>query len=267
VSSPSLASARPPHRLAEAGRRPLRPRALGAYLGGLILGEWLLTVSVPAAAWCFGLLALAVCLGALTPLDRPGAALLPVLAALPVVRLSMVAMPAAGLTPLSRAAAVAVPTLVAVVAIAWLRPRRPRAPRRGPRWWWTQAAVSTVALPLAPLVYVLAPQPPDRGDLPAVAAAVLLAFAVIPEELLYRGLLVPALAGVLHRRAVLVAAVAYAATFLAYGSPAAVAAAFGVAYPLGWLRQRTGSAVGVVVARVGLVLLVAFALPALDAWR
>jgi membrane protease YdiL (CAAX protease family) len=260
---------------------------LAAYLSGLILGEWLLTVSAPAAAWCFGLLALAVCLVAFVPLDRPGrlvrgrseprggsggdglggTTLLPVLAALPVVRLSMIAMPAAGLTPLTRAAAVAVPTLVAVVAITWLRPRRPRAPRRGPRWWWTQAAVSTVALPLAPLVYVLAPQPPDRGDLPAVAAAVLLAFAVIPEELLYRGLLVPALAGVLRRGAVPVAAAAYAATFLAYGSPGAMVAAFGVAYLLGWLRQRTGSAVGVVVARVVLVLLVAFALPVLDAWR
>lgn len=252
MTSPSVAPTHPPP--GATAPPPLPTPLLVGYLGALVVAEWLSTISIPAGAAAFGLLALAACLGPLLPLDRPGTTLLPVLAALPAVRLSMMAVPAADLGPVGRTAALAVPALVAVGVIAGGRPRSWRLFRRGPGGWRQQAAVSLVALPLAPFVAWLAP-PPPAGGLVAVAV---LALTVVPEELLYRGLLVPALAGVVGgERAVPVAAAVYAATFLGYGSPAAVACAFAVGWVLGWLRQHTGSAAGVVGARVLLVPLVA----------
>ncbi|MGN9912910.1 CPBP family intramembrane glutamic endopeptidase [Phytohabitans sp. LJ34] len=256
MTSPSLAPAHPPDGAAPAPALPVP--LLGGYLGGLVVAELLLTVDVPSGAAAFGALALAACLGPLLPLDRPGAMLLPVLAALPAVRLSMMAIPAADLSPVGRSAALAVPALVAVGVVAGVRPRCWRLLRRGPGGWRQQAAVALVALPLAPFAAWLAPPLPAGG----LAAVAVLALTVVPEELLYRGLLVPALAGVVGKRAVPIAAAVYAATFLGYGSPPSVACAFAVGLLLGWLRQHTGSAAGVVGARVLLVLLTGWLLAA-----
>jgi hypothetical protein len=58
-------------------------------------------------------------------------------------------------------------------------------------------------------------------------------------------------------------ATVHAASFVAYGSLTVVATAFGTSYVLGWLRQRTGSVLGVVGARIVLVPLACLVLPAI----
>lgn len=245
------------------------PPLLVGYLGALALTEWLLTVSVPAAAGCFGLLALAACAALpFLPGDRAapagrGAALLAVLATIPVVRLITVAAPTADLTPLGRLAVLAAFSLVAVGAAARASAPGERLLRPGAGGWAAQAAVPLVAAPLALLVYPLAPPAPQlRAGVPAFVLAAALALAVIPDELLFRGLLVPAASGVVGPAGVPLAAAAYAATFIGYGSAGMILAAFAVGWTLGWYRQRTGSALGVIGARILLVLLVYLVLPA-----
>jgi membrane protease YdiL (CAAX protease family) len=260
---------------------------LVAYLGALALAEWVLTASVPAAAGCFGLLAIAACFAPfLDPFyppaspgaaaqQRRGAALLPVLVAMPVARLIVLATPTADIGPLSRLGLLAVPTMVAVMLAARACPpdwRLLRPSRTGPApggWrggWPAQAAIPLVALPLGLAVYWLAPPtPPLGGHTPVVIAGAVLALAVIPDELLFRGLLVRALVDITPRAAVPLAAAAYAGTFIAYGSARVVAAAFVVGFVLGWLRRRTDCAIGVLGARVLLVWLVYLVLPACTA--
>ncbi|HET8657800.1 MAG TPA: CPBP family glutamic-type intramembrane protease [Micromonosporaceae bacterium] len=247
------------------------PSLLVGYLCALALAEWLLTVSVPVAAACFGLLASAVCLALpLMPGDRDpggrGAALLLVLAAVPVVRLITVAAPTADLAPLARLVVLAGFTLVAVVVAARGSPPQWRLLRPGPHGWAAQATLPLVAAPLALLVYPLAPPAAQlRDTVPTLLLAAGLALAVVPEELLFRGLFVPAATGVAGTAGVPLAAAAYAATFIGYGSAQMIVAALAVGWVLGWYRQRTGSALGVVGARVLLVLLVYLVLPTL--WR
>ena len=65
------------------------------------------------------------------------------------------------------------------------------------------------------------------------------------------------------RAAVPLAAAVYAATFLGYASVPVIAAASATGVALGWLRRRTGSAIGVIAARVVLVVLVGLAASAL----
>jgi membrane protease YdiL (CAAX protease family) len=224
--------------------------------------EFLLTASVPAAAVGYGLLALALCLAQPLVADEHGAALLPVLLAIPVLRLITLAAPGAEVTPPVRLAVLAVPAAVAVALAARDRPADWRLLRCGPGGWRIQAAIALVAVPLAVPLYLLAPStaaPP--GHLPLLVAVALLVLAVIPDEVLFRGLLVPAIAGVAGRLGVPLAAAAYAATFLGYGALSVLVAAYGLGLVLAWLRQRTGSALGVLGARILLILLIYLVLP------
>ncbi|HET8681667.1 MAG TPA: CPBP family glutamic-type intramembrane protease [Micromonosporaceae bacterium] len=269
-AGPALAGAPGGAALPGETARAVPPLLLVGYLCALALSEWLLSVSVPAAAVCFGLLAFTVCLA--LPLlpdgrdrdpDARGAALPLVLAAVPVVRLITVAAPTADLAPLARLVVLAAFTLVAVVVAARGSPPQWRLLRAGPQGWAAQAALPLVAAPLALLVYPLAPPAAQlRGTTPALVLAAGLALAVVPEELLFRGLLVPAATAVAGPAGVPLAAAAYAATFIGYGSARMIVAALAVGWVLGWYRQRTGSALGVVGARVLLVLLVYLVVPA-----
>ena len=122
-----------------------------------------------------------------------------------------------------------------------------------------QAAVVLVGLPLAALVRLLAPSlGPARAQLPLLAAISLLVLAVIPDELLFRWLLVPGAAG---GAGVPLSAAAHAATFAGYLGPAPVAVAVTVGFVLSWLRARTGATIGVVGARIALVLVIYLVLP------
>jgi membrane protease YdiL (CAAX protease family) len=241
----------------------IRLPLLVGYLGALGVAESVMIVSVPASACCFALLALAACLAAVFfPLDRRLIGLLAVLAAIAVVRLIVVASPTAGLSVLFRFVALALPALVAVIAAAAACPREWRRLRVGPGSWQAQAVLLLVAVALGFVLYWVAPPAATLGgNLPVAMVGGLLALAVIPDELLFRGLLLPALASVAHRAAIPLAAATYAATFIAYLSPRAVVGAFCIGLALGWFRQRTDCLLGVVAARVVLVLTAYLVLP------
>jgi len=238
---------------------------LVGYLTTLAFLEWLLSVSVPLATGGFGLLALAGCVALPFTADERSQALLPVMTAIPVVRLIVVAAPTADFAPIPRLGLLALPTLIVVVLATRARHSVGQLFRLGPSGWATQLAVVLVAVPLAATVYLLMPVTPGaRGHLPVIAAGIVLALAVVPDELLFRGLLQPAIAAAAGQRAGLyLSAMMYAATFIAYTSMGAVTAALAVGLALGWCRQRTGTVVGVVGARVVLVVLVYLVFPAI----
>ena len=241
---------------------------LVAYTAALAAAELLLTVSVPVAAIAFALLVVALRFVVPAPVDSD-AAVLSVLVAVPVVRLITIAAPGAELPSAVRLGALAVPILLTVLLAARDRPPDWRLVRPGPGGWRVQGLVALAGVPLAIPVYLLArPAVADPGGLPPLIVVALLVVAVIPDELLFRGLLVPAFAVVASRTAVPVAAGVYAATFLGYASVGfssvpVIATAYGVGLALSWLRWRTGSAIGVIGARVilvGLVCLASFVL-------
>lgn len=95
-----------------------------------------------------------------------------------------------------------------------------------------------------------------------MTAAVLVIFAALPEELLYRGLLVPAAADVVGGWGVPFAAAVYALAFLNGGSIRTVLLAFLLGMVLGWCRQLTGSVVGVIGAHSLVNIIVFLVLPA-----
>lgn len=257
----------PPNALVQPAGRTLvvgLPLLIG-YLTALALSEGLLLVSAPLAAGGFGLLALAGCVALPFTADERSQALLPVMTAIPVVRLIVVAAPTADFASIPRLGVLALPTLIVVTLATRTRHSVGQLFRLGPSGWATQLAVVLVAVPLAVIVYLLMPVTPGgRGNLPVIAAGIVLALAVLPDELLFRGLLQPAITAVAGQRAGLyLSAMMYAATFIAYASVGALAAAFAVGLALGWCRQRTDSVVGVVGARVVLVVLVYLAFPAI----
>jgi hypothetical protein len=237
-------------------------RLLIGYLAALAVTECLMAVSVPVAAAGYALLALALCLALpLVAQDRT-AALVPILVTIAVVRLIVVATPGGGVTPAVRLGAVAVPTFVAVLLAGRGHPREWRFIPAGRAGWGIQAAVVLVGLPLAAVVRLLAPSlAPSRTQLPLLAAVTLLVLAVVPDELLFRWLLVPAATGVAGAAGVPLSAAVYAATFAGYLAAAPVAVAFTVGLVLSWLRARTGAAIGVVGARIVLVLVIYLVFP------
>jgi membrane protease YdiL (CAAX protease family) len=221
-------------------------------------------VSVPVAAASHGLLALLLCLALRMTGDQRVAALLPPLVAVSVVRLVTLAALPGDVNPLLRLAVVGVPALVAI-AIA--------VRQRSPAWWllrphtggWPgQLLVALVGIPSAFFVWAIAPPAVQvRGDAATMTAAVVLViFAALPEELLYRGLLVPAAADVVGGWGIPFAAAVYALAFLNGGSIRTVLLAFLLGVVLGWCRQLTGSVVGVIGAHSLLNVIVFLLLPA-----
>jgi hypothetical protein len=226
---------------------------LVAYTAVLAAADLLLTVSVPGAAVVLAMLVIVLRLALPAP-GAPDAAVIPVLVAVPVVRLVTVAAPGAEVPSPIRMALLAVPILVTALLAARERPPEWRLIRPGPGGWRVQGLIALAGLPLAVPVYLLAGgSMVHPGGLPRLVAVALLVIAVIPDELLFRGLLVPALAAVAPRAAVPLAAAVYAATFLGYASVPVVLAASATGVALGWLRWRTGSAAGVIVARIVLI--------------
>ncbi|GAA1613659.1 CPBP family intramembrane glutamic endopeptidase [Catellatospora bangladeshensis] len=217
---------------------------LAEYLPALAALELLRTVYVPGAVAGLAFLALALC-ARLPLVGEQAAALLPVLVAVPVTRVVTEAVP--GEASPARAAVAALALGVAVTAAAracprdWLR-------LRGDTGWGEHAAVMLAGVPLGLLVHLLAPDLlAVTGGVPVLLAVALAAPAGLAAEVLFRGLLIPALAGVVGRWDVVVAAAIYASTFVSYGTPTA-SAALAVGLVLGWARRRTGSIAGVIGA-------------------
>lgn len=235
------------------------------YLGAVAASElaWRpLGISVLASAACHGLLALLLCLALRVTADARTAALLPPLVAISTVRLITFAALPVLVHPLLRPVVVGVPALVAVAMSARLRLPEWRLLRPHTGGWHGQVLVTLLGIPLALLVWVLAPPTVQVATgASTVVAALVLVFAALPDELLYRGLLVPASVGVAGGWGLPLSSVAYALAYLPGGSPRTVLLAFLLGMVLGWCRQRTGSVVGVVAAHGLVNVLVYLTLP------
>jgi membrane protease YdiL (CAAX protease family) len=263
-----LSSPESPARSASRTAPPLVGAAiLAAYLGALAateLGWSLLGLSATAAAVAYGLLALLptlLCLALPAAADVRVAALLPPLVAVSVVRLVTVAAEPAQVRPVTRLVVVGLPALAAVALAARQRPRQWRLVRPRSGGWRGQLLVALAGIPAGRLVWGLAPPTvaARTGTSAAVAATVLVVFAALPDELLYRGLLLPAAVGVAGRWALPLSSALYATAYLPGGSTTRVLLAFLLGMGLGWCRYRTGSVVGAVAAH-GLLNVVVYVL-------
>jgi membrane protease YdiL (CAAX protease family) len=239
-----------------------------AYLSALtaieLAGSWPL-ISVPVAAASHGCLALLVCVALRLVPGQGVAVLLPPLVATSVVHLVTVAALPGNVTPLARLMVVGVPALVAIAMAARLRAPGWRflPPHTG--GWPGQLLVTLVGIPLALILWKIAPPAVELGaHTPAiVAATALIVFAALPEEMLYRGLLVPAASAAVGPWGVLLASVGYAVAYIPSGSTTTLGFALLLGMVLGWCRQLTGSVVGVVGAHSVLNLMVYLLLPTL----
>jgi membrane protease YdiL (CAAX protease family) len=124
--------------------------------------------------------------------------------------------------------------------------------------------VTLVGIPLALILRMIAPPAVElAAHTPTVVAATaLIVFAALPEEMLYRGLLVPAASAVVGPWGVLLASVGYAVAYVPSGSITTVVFALLLGMVLGWCRQLTGSVVGVIGAHSVLNVMVYLLLPA-----
>jgi membrane protease YdiL (CAAX protease family) len=131
----------------------------------------------------------------------------------------------------------------------WLAPPR--------REWRRQAAVALAGPPLGLAGFAVGagPQPDLPGVAPAGIAILLIAMAALPEELALRGVVQHAAGDLLGapRRGIMPGALASAAIWVAFATPAALVFAVCTSVLFGWCVWRTGSLVGVILAR-GLML-------------
>jgi uncharacterized protein len=186
---------------------------------------------------------------------------LPALALLPLLRILSLSVPVEGASVITWNAMVGAPLLLAAV----LTMRALELPRHevglGLVSWPGQLQIALAGIPLGLSAYVILR--PDEAA--AVGSAgwvagfpVLIVFAGLALELVFRGLIQSCLADVFGRSAIVLSSVLFAATFL--GSDSAGYALFMglVGGVFGWSFQRTGSIVGISLAHgllyVGLLL-------------
>jgi membrane protease YdiL (CAAX protease family) len=221
-------------------------------------------ISVPAAVTSHGLLALLLCVALRMVAGQGIAVLVPPLIAISVVRLVTLGALPGDVSPLTRLVVVGISALVAVVMAARQRSPDWRLLRPHTGGWPGQLLVGLAGIPLALVVWAVAPPAIQvgGGTSAIVAATVLVLFAALPEELLYRGLLVPAATAVVGPWGIPFASMTYALAFVAGGSIATVLLAFLLGIVLGWCRWLTGSVVGVIGAHGLLNVLVYLVLPA-----
>jgi membrane protease YdiL (CAAX protease family) len=232
---------------------------LFAYIVALAAAEWLLSVSAPGGSVAFGCLVLALLgLAVLGRPEQPTAGVLPVLTAVTLLPLVAVAIRPAGDRSLAGLAAVTLPTLVAVLATVRVCPREWIRLRPDSNGWAVQFGIVLSGVPLGLLAGSLLPdQVPAAG--PAIGLLVLISLFAAAQEVLFRGLLVPAIGSITGRAAVPAAAAIYGLSFVVYGLTAALSAVV-LAIIFGECRRRTGSIVGVVGAHITLVLVSILAL-------
>jgi membrane protease YdiL (CAAX protease family) len=220
-------------------------------------------ISVPVAVMSHGLLALLLCVALRMVAGQGIAVLVPPLVAISVARLVTLGALPVDVSPLTRLVVVGVLTLVAVAIAARQRSPEWRLLRPLAGGWPGQLVVGLVGIPSALVVWAIAPPSVEvrGGASTMVAATVLVIFAALPEELLYRGLLVPAAAAVVGPWGVPFASATYALAYVTGGSITTVLLAFLLGLVLGWCRQLTGSVVGVIGAHSLLNVIVYLLLP------
>ena len=245
-----------------------------AYLGATILGE----IVLPLAPAATSLIDSAILVVALThfgwaqrspiAVGDPTIRLLPALALLPLMRLLSLTLPVPDIAPIGWLALMAAPLLLAVVAGARLthldvtEMALARVSRDG-----VSILMVAGSVPAGIALGWLAPsQLGPRSESPmafAATAAILVAGAVIPEELVFRGLLQPLLVDLIGRAAPVVVAVAFAATYVGARSPLVVLLMGGIGLLYGWEVMRSGSLWPAIVGHAVLLLSGVFLAPQL----
>lgn len=230
-------------------------KLLVGYAGAFGIAEWLPRVSVPAAAIALAVLAGVICVIAILPHGDAikAVALPPTLVAIAVSQLLVVAAPTGDITPAYRLGLLAVPSGAALIAAVWSTPAasrslRPFGPGTKPL---VQLGVCAAGVPLGFLLpYAVPATMPAAGRVSDWVVCLMAIIAVVPDELLYRGLLVPAATATAGRAGLAIAVAIDAARFVAFDSAGVLVTAIAVSAALSWLRWRTGSVVGVLGARI-----------------
>lgn len=179
----------------------------------------------------------------------------PVVLCLLLVSLEQVlalATPYPKLGPATRTALAGTPFLLAV-ALALTHPTLRRLLRTAlaPSWggWGLQGLVALTGVPVGVISARLAPLPdPGAVGAAAVSTAAVVVFAVLPEEVVFRGLLDPLVSDLTGTRLLVSETVLYAGAYAATGEPGVVLLAAVAGTAAGYLRLRSGCLVGVAAA-------------------
>jgi membrane protease YdiL (CAAX protease family) len=249
--------------------------AWAVYLGAAVLGE----IALPFAPTATALIDVAVLVTSLThfgwaqrspiALGDPSIRVLPAVALVPLLRLLSLTLPVPDIDPIFWVAASAGPLLLAVLASARLahmdvaemsltRVARDRV----------SALIVIGSLPAGIGLGMAAPSPIVWGQQAPIAAsfvaAILVAGAAIPEELIFRGVLQPLLTDLMGRAAPALAALVFAATYIGTESPVFVLVMAGIGLVYGWNVRRSGSLWPAIAAHAVLILSQVFLVPALQ---
>jgi hypothetical protein len=185
------------------------------------------------------------------------------LALVPLLRLLSLAMTVGDLPPTARYAIIGAPLLAAGLLAIYIGPFRDLGPRLFACSWKVQVPIGLAGIPLGLAAFAVAGRPAgllDGSDWKrlALAAAVLLAFTGLAEELLFRGVVQDGLTRVLGGAGPAGAALLFGSTYLAVGPAAYAAFAAAAGFGFGLLVRRTESLLGVSIAHglmnVGLLL-------------
>lgn len=202
--------------------------------------------------------------------ERRWVAVLPVLALLPMLRLTSVAMPLVELPERYWPMAVGAPVLVAAILVARTLGLTPALLGLRVGYWRAQLAIAAVGVPLGLVAcLILRPEPP-AGSLAQLGlhVAILVVFAALGEELIFRGLVQRVFDGFMGCPGLVWSTCLSALVYLGWQSGEYVAVVAAVGLLFGWCVHRTGSIVGVAAAHgllvVGLVVAWPHVLPTAD---
>ncbi len=183
------------------------------------------------------------------PLGHPVSSL-PVLGLVPILRIASLATANTQVAPVAGYALVAIPLLVGVIMMARLLGASPADV--GLRWTATQPVIGLIAVPLTVVARELPPGSPivrsDDWRYALLACSVLLLVGGV-EEVIFRGMVQRSLCRLFGAGGVFLTAGLSAAAATGSGSFAFVTFIGGASLVFGWLAYRTGSVIGVAVAR------------------
>jgi membrane protease YdiL (CAAX protease family) len=249
---------------------------IGFYLGGIVVAE-LVTAFVTATAGVvvhglllFVLVNHAMLLG---PAPRgteplrvaPTRTIIPVLALLPLLRMSTLVTPTREISVLFWFVLIAAPVLTATVFVARYTHFSPVDAHIW-EWWPGQAIVAAAGIPLGILTYATFHEVPvvHSHDVPylLIAFAVLLVCDGLLVELLFRGLLQPRMCDLYGERRGIVGTAVLSGVFSA-GAGSVVAMLFGFAIGLGFgaYVRRYHSILGVALAHGLITVMTVLVLP------
>lgn len=221
---------------------------LAAFVLAELIGAFLVQLGVVLHCVIVAVLVLHFVLAPGSQLRR----LLPALAAASLLRLLSLGVPWADVALPVRVALVGAPLLLATILVLRVQHFPPTRLGPGSMGWWWQGLIGLAGLPLSLLSFMVV-QPerlaPAAGPWALIAFAVfLVVFGGCTEELLFRGALQEAAAGVFGRGALWVSTVAFGSAYLGARSVEIVGVVGAVGLFFGFCADRTKSLAGVALA-------------------